>query len=82
MSGNPRKVAEFSLIGMNMSYIRFIRVEWIDGVVPGSFFSSAIFEYFADILDDWAFASPKTLDYFGGKSLMNQSHGQVSYVLF
>ena len=55
---------------------RFINVEWTDGVVPGSFFSSSIFEYFANILDDWAFASPKTLDYFGGKSLMIQSHGQ------
>jgi predicted ATPase len=55
---------------------RFIRAEWTDGVVPGSFFSSAIFEYFASILDDWAFVSPKTLDYFGGKSLITQSHGQ------
>jgi predicted ATPase len=55
---------------------RYIGAEWADGVVPGSFFSSAIFEYFANILDDWAFASPKTLDYFGGKSLMMQSHGQ------
>jgi len=55
---------------------RFISVEWTNGVVPGSFFSSSIFEYFANILDDWAFASPKTLDYFGGKSLMTQSHGQ------
>ncbi len=55
---------------------RFISVEWTNGVVPGSFFSSSIFEYFANILDDWAFVSPKTLDYFGGKSLMNQSHGQ------
>lgn len=55
---------------------RYIAAEWTDGVVPGSFFSSAIFEYFANILDDWAFASPKTLDYFGGKSLMMQSHGQ------
>jgi predicted ATPase len=55
---------------------RYIGAEWADGIVPGSFFSSAIFEYFANILDDWAFASPKTLDYFGGKSLMMQSHGQ------
>jgi len=50
--------------------------------VPGSFFSSAIFEYFANILDDWAFASPKTLDYFGGKSLMVQSHGQCHMSYF
>jgi len=57
-------------------------VEWTDGVVPGSFFSSAIFEYFANILDEWAFVSPKTLDYFGGKSLMVQSHGQCHMSYF
>ena len=67
---------------MNMSYIRCIGVEWIDGIVPGSFFSSAIFEYFAGILDEWAFASPKTLDYFGGKSLMTPISRTVSYVIF
>ena len=61
---------------------RYISVEWVDGVVPGSFFSSAIFEYFANILDEWAFASPKTLDYFGGKSLMVQSHGQCHMSYF
>jgi predicted ATPase len=61
---------------------KYIRVEWTDGVVPGSFFSSAIFEYFANILDEWAFVSPKTLDYFGGKSLMVQSHGQCHMSYF
>jgi len=61
---------------------RSISVEWTNGVVPGSFFSSAIFEYFAGILDEWAFVSPKTLDYFGGKSLMAQSHGQCHMSYF
>jgi predicted ATPase len=55
---------------------RFIAVEWTDGVVPGSFFSSGIFQNFAQSLDEWAAASSKILDYFGGKSLMTQSHGQ------
>jgi len=54
----------------------FIEVEWTDGVVPGSFFSSGIFRNFAQSLDEWAAASAKILDYFGGKSLMTQSHGQ------
>jgi len=54
----------------------FIQVEWTDGMVPGSFFSSGIFQNFAQSLDEWAAASPKILDYFGGKSLMTQSHGQ------
>jgi predicted ATPase len=55
---------------------RFITVEWTDGAVPGSFFSSEIFRNFAQSLDEWAAASSKILDYFGGKSLMTQSHGQ------
>jgi predicted ATPase len=55
---------------------RFIAVEWTDGVVPGSFFSSGIFRNFAQSLDEWAAASAKILDYFGGKSLLTQSHGQ------
>ena len=55
---------------------RFIAVEWADGVVPGSFFSSGIFRNFAQSLDEWAAASSKILDYFGGKSLLTQSHGQ------
>jgi predicted ATPase len=54
---------------------RFIAVEWTDGAVPGSFFSSGIFRNFAQSLDEWA-ASAKILDYFGGKSLLTQSHGQ------
>lgn len=55
---------------------RFIAVQWIDGVVPGSFFSSGIFRNFAQILDEWATTDPGVLKYFGGKSLMTQSHGQ------
>jgi predicted ATPase len=55
---------------------RFIAVEWTDGAVPGSFFSSGIFRNFAQSLDEWAAASSKILDYFGGKSLLTQSHGQ------
>lgn len=61
---------------------RYVSVEWSHGMVPGSFFSSAIFEHFANILDEWAFASPKTLDYFGGKSLLVQSHGQCHMSYF
>ncbi len=55
---------------------KFIEVEWIDGPVPGSFFASQIFQDFAKSLDEWAVATPKILDYFGGSSLMSQSHGQ------
>lgn len=55
---------------------RYIDVKWSDGKVPGAFFSSEVFRYFAQYLDEWAAAGPKILDYFGGKSLMTQSHGQ------
>jgi predicted ATPase len=55
---------------------RFIAVQWTNGAVPGSFFSSGIFRNFAQSLDEWAAASAKILDYFGGKSLLTQSHGQ------
>jgi predicted ATPase len=55
---------------------RYLTVEWADGVVPGSFFSSSLFQDFVRILDEWASVSPALLDYFGGKSLLTQSHGQ------
>jgi len=55
---------------------RYITVEWTDGFVPGSFFASEIFRHFAESLDEWAAADPGILRYFGGKSLITQSHGQ------
>ena len=55
---------------------RYVSVEWVDGTVPGSFFGSSVFQDFARILDEWASASPALLDYFGGSSLLTQSHGQ------
>lgn len=57
-------------------FYRFIDVEWTNGIVQGSFFASAIFHDFAGFLDEWASASPEILNYFGGKSLITQSHGQ------
>ena len=58
-----------------------ISIEWSNGSVPGSFFSSEIFKDFSQILDEWAKGDSHILDYFGGESLMNQSHGQsiISY---
>lgn len=55
---------------------RFIDVTWSGEYVHGSFFSSEIFHDFARNLDEWAASDPDTLKYFGGKSLMTQSHGQ------
>jgi predicted ATPase len=55
---------------------RYIEVRWNDGPVPGSFFASQMFQNFSRILDEWAAADPGLLEYFGGRSLMTQSHGQ------
>ena len=57
-------------------FYRGISIEWVNGPVPGSFFGSSIFQDFARLLDEWAATDPGQLDYFGGKSLLTQSHGQ------
>jgi predicted ATPase len=57
-------------------FYRGISLQWVDGPVPGSFFGSSIFQDFARLLDEWAAADPGQLDYFGGQSLLTQSHGQ------
>jgi predicted ATPase len=54
----------------------YLCLEWSDGRVPGAFFGSEIFRDFANILDEWAASDPGQLKYFGGKSLVTQSHGQ------
>jgi len=61
---------------------RHITLEWSAGPVPGSFFASEIFRNFAVNLDEWASMSPATLEYFGGRSLMEQSHGQCHMSFF
>ncbi len=59
----------------------YIDIEWLNGSVPGSFFGSQIFHDFARFLDGWARATPAVLDYFGGNSLLSQSHGE-SFISF
>jgi len=61
---------------------KFIEVEWFDGMVNGSFISSDLFRNFAQYLDEWATSDPGILKYFGGKSLMTQSHGQSCMSFF
>lgn len=55
---------------------RAIDIQWRNGSVQGSFFSSQLFQHFAQALDEWASADPGILAYFGGKSLLTQSHGE------
>ena len=54
----------------------YMNVVWTNGSVPGSYFSSDIFHDFASSLDEFASSDPGILKYFGGSSLMNQSHGE------
>ena len=60
----------------------FLKAAWADGRVPGSFFASEIFRDFAHYLDEWATKDPEILHYFGGDSLVTQSHGQSLMSLF
>jgi predicted ATPase len=60
-----------------------IGIEWTNGKkVSGSFFGAQIFNNFAQILDEWLTMDPGLVDYFGGKSLMSQSHGQSLMAFF
>ena len=54
----------------------FTELEWTGKRVPGSFFSSRIFQNFAEAVDDFAKGDPGQLKYFGGRSLVSQSHGE------
>ncbi|HPF52205.1 MAG TPA: AAA family ATPase [Draconibacterium sp.] len=55
---------------------RYLKVNWTNGKVHGSFFGAQIFKDFASILEEWASTDPGQLELFGGKSLISQSHGQ------
>ncbi len=55
---------------------RYLEVAWAAGPVPGSFFSSEHFRYFSERVEDWAGSDETLFQYFGGKSLLAQSHGQ------
>lgn len=53
-----------------------LTANWLDGPVKGSYFSSQIFKDFTQNLEEWAINDKKMLDFFGGNSLITQSHGQ------
>jgi len=59
-----------------------LQLEWSNGIVHGSFFGSDIFKDFTYFLDEWAISDPGQLKYFGGKSLVTQSHGQSMMSFF
>ena len=53
-----------------------ITIQWKNGSIPGSFFGSQIFSDFTKTLEEWAINDAGMFNYFGGKSLVTQSHGQ------
>ena len=57
-------------------------IKWANGAVPGSFFSPELFRNFSHLVDEWAVSSPGLLEYFGGESLITQSHGQSCMAFF
>jgi len=61
---------------------RYMDVQWKNGRVYGSFFGSENFRNFAEYVDEWAASDPESLKYFGGKSLVTQSHGQSMMTYF
>lgn len=54
----------------------YLQVEWMEKRVPGIYFGSNYFQFFSEILDEWAVNDPGQLKYFGGSSLITLSHGQ------
>lgn len=58
------------------SLSEYLDIGWSDGSKPGAFFSAETYEHMTRMIDVWASTDPKLLDYFGGKSLLEQSHGE------
>jgi len=54
----------------------YLRIEWDNEPVPGSFWAAEIFREFRKNLEAWASTDSGQLQYFGGESLMTMSHGQ------
>ena len=55
---------------------RYIDVVWTNGKKPGAFFSSETYQHLTKSIDDWASSDRGLMHYFGGKSLISQSHGE------
>jgi predicted ATPase len=58
------------------SLSEYLEVAWTGSPKPGAFFSSETYAHMAGLIELWASGDPGLLDYFGGKSLVEQSHGE------
>ncbi len=56
---------------------RFLSITWTEGIMQGAYFGSEIFNDFRRIIEEWIAADPGQIDFWGGKSLISQSHGQA-----
>lgn len=55
---------------------KHIDLAWSNGRKPGTFFSSERYQHLSKVIDELACSDPGLLDYFGGKPLTSQSHGE------
>ena len=55
---------------------KYIDITWNDGKVTGSYFGAQHFYNFSQLIDEWSALDNGVLNYFGGKALGSQSHGQ------
>jgi len=58
------------------SLFEYLDIGWAAGLKPGAFFSAETYEHMTKMIDLWASTDPGLFDYFGGKSLLEQSHGE------
>jgi predicted ATPase len=55
---------------------KYLEITWTNGEKPGAHISSETYLHFTRMVDEWASLDKNLMDYFGGKSLMAQSHGE------
>ena len=82
ISGGTHRVLALENNPYEDQFHRYLSILWTSNPVPGSFFGSAIFNHFAQILDEWSVADPGQLKDSGGKSLLTESARPVAHVLF
>jgi predicted ATPase len=59
-----------------------VDLEWTGRRMSGSFFSAETFRDRAEFLDDVSLVDPGQLKYFGGRIILNQSHGEGMLTFF